>query len=51
MLTKQELLHLIAKMPDDIDVFVDVDGYYGEVDIRIFTESKDSDFYDWYFGV
>ena len=51
MLTKQGLLYLIAQMPNDIDIFTEINGDYGEIDLKIFLEPKSKEFYEWYFGL
>ena len=49
-ITKQELLNRISSMPDDTDMFI-VEGSYGVLDIKVFTEPKDDEFLEWYFGI
>lgn len=53
-MTKQELINLITKLPDDIDVFNytnDFEVANKMIDIRISLEPKRKEFYDIYFGM
>lgn len=49
-ITKRELLERISSMPDDTDIFL-VESPYGVLDIKVFTEPKDDEFLEWYFGI
>ena len=51
IMTKKELIERIEELPDDLEAFEAKDGGYGDIDIRIFTEPKTKEFYDWYFGM
>ena len=51
---KQELIDLIKKLPDDIEVFnytSALDDDCKMMDIRISLEPREKEFYDWYFGM
>ena len=49
-ITKQELLDRISSMSDDTQIFV-VESPHDVLDIKVFTEPKDKDFLEWYFGI
>lgn len=50
MTNKEKLLEFINTLPDDLEWFDgDSSGHYGEIDIRIFKEPQDEEFYSWYF--
>ena len=49
-ITKRELLERISSMPDDTDIFL-VESPYGVLDVKVFTEPKDDEFLEWYFGI
>lgn len=53
-MSKQELINLIQKLPNDIEVFNYTNTSDDEnkiMDIRISLEPRDKEFYDWYFGM
>jgi hypothetical protein len=45
------VIERIEELPDDLEAFEAKEGGYGDIDIRIFTEPKTKEFYDWYFGM
>lgn len=49
MLTKAELIALLEKLPDDVQIFSD-DGPYDVLHLKIFLERKDEKFISWFFG-
>ena len=49
-MNKEELIEFVKTLPDDIQVFTTDKDNYGCVDVRIFTEPKSEEFYDWYFA-
>jgi hypothetical protein len=46
---KEELLSFVQSLPDNIDVFMTKENQHNDIDIKIFTQPKGEDFYDWYF--
>lgn len=48
---KEELLDMINKLPDDFEWFSTKEDANNCINVKIFTENKDSAFYDWYFGL
>ncbi len=53
-MTKQELINLIERLPDNIEIFnntTELDDEFKVMDIRIFLTPQDEIFYKWYFGI
>jgi len=50
-MTKPELIKYIESLPDDLGVSMTKEDENNCIDIKIFTEKKSKEFYDWYFGM
>lgn len=48
---KVELLKYIESLPDDLGCHMIKEDENNCIDIKIFTEKKSKEFYDWYFGM
>ena len=50
-MTKPELIKYIELLPDDLGSYITKEDENNCIDIKIFTEKKSKEFYDWYFGM
>ena len=50
MKNKQELIDYVKSLPEDLE-WCRHNMKYDAVDVRIFANPKDNEFYEWYFGV
>lgn len=50
-INKENLIQLIKELPDEIQIYRTEKDNYGCIDVKIFTEQKDKEFFDWYFGM
>ena len=47
---KQKTIEAISELPDDIEVFFQLEGDFDDIHVVIFTKPKDQKFIEWYFG-
>lgn len=50
-MTKTDLIKYIESLPNDSSVSMTKEDENNCIDIKIFTEKKSREFYDWYFGM